>query len=85
MQLDAKQQEFFSSMEGTFITPGWALLAQGWKEEQDALPQMMFFNAKTMEDVEQARVRFGLLNELITLPQTITAQREQIESQEDVG
>jgi len=78
-KLDSKQLQFFSSMEDTFRTPGWTLLTQGWREEQEQLPVTMFFNAKSQEDLEKARVRFGLLNELISLPQTIQAQRTQIE------
>lgn len=81
--LDSKQQEFFSAMEGTFNTPGWALLTQGWREEQEALPQMTFFNAKSMEDVDQARVRFGLLNELVNLPAAISHQRSEIENMDE--
>lgn len=77
--LDTNQKQFFGSMEDTFRTKGWTLLTQGWRDEQQALPEMMFFNAKSMADIEAARVRYGLLNELITLPQTIAGQREQIE------
>lgn len=83
-ELDAKQKEFFRSMEATFDTSGWTLLTQGWKEEQAALSQMMFFNAKTMEDVQAARVRYGLLTELLQLPDAIANQKQAIlDSDED--
>lgn len=83
MKLDSTQIQFYSSMEDTFRTPGWALLSQGWTEEQASLSDIVFFNAKSMEDVQTARVRFGLLNELINIPKTIQAQRDQIESMDE--
>ena len=83
MLLTDQQKEYFAAMENTFRTPGWTLLRQGWQEELDALAERMFFNAKTMEDVNQARVRYGLLNELLNLPQMIEQQRTQIEDVEE--
>ena len=78
MELNSQQNEFFSAMEDTFRTPGWALLQQGWREEQQTLPERMFYNAKTVEEMGEARVRHGLLNELLSLPETIAAQKAQI-------
>lgn len=74
-KLTAQQQEFYSNLENTFNTQGWALMVQGWKEEQKQLPLAAFFNAQTMDDVRAARVRYGLLDELITLPDTIEQQK----------
>lgn len=74
-KLSAQQQEFYGSLENTFNTPGWALMVQGWKEERDQLPLAVFFNAQTMDDVNAARVRYGLLDELLALPETIEQQK----------
>jgi hypothetical protein len=73
--LTPQQQEFYASMEMTFMSPGWALMTQGWREEQEKLPLDTFFNAKDMDYVRAARVRFKLLDELINLPATIAQQK----------
>ena len=73
--LDNNQIEFYGKLEQTFLTPGWTLMAQGWKEEQDALPLNVFFNAQSFEDIRAARVRYGLLDELLKLPVTIAQQK----------
>ena len=83
MKLTEKQTQFFAAMEEMFLTPGWSLVTQGWKVEQGQLADAMFFNAKTLEDMSLARARHGLLDELITLPATITAQKAQIEEQNE--
>lgn len=83
MQLNAEQLQYFSAMEGTFLTPGWTLISKGWKDERDQLADRMFFNAKSYEDVEHARVRFGLLNELISLPNMIQVQKDQVLAEEE--
>lgn len=78
MKLTPKQIEYFRAMEGTFNTPGWTLMRQGWEAERDALYERVFFNVKSFEDVQQARVRYGILNELITLPETIEQQKQMV-------
>lgn len=83
MELTTKQIEYFSAMESTFNTPGWTLIRHGWEEERNSLAERMFFNAKSFEDVSNARVRYGLLNELVNLPQTIEQQRQQLVDQPD--
>ena len=83
MELNDTQKEHFSAMEGTFRTSGWTLLTQGWTTELESLADTMFYNAKSMEDINEARVRHGLLNELINLPETIARQRADIEDDED--
>jgi hypothetical protein len=83
MDLNPEQKEFFSTMGHTFDTPGWTLLTQGWQSEIDSLPLSVFYNAKTMEDIEAARERVKLLNELIALPAVINMQRDQIDQMDD--
>lgn len=68
MSLDKKETQFFRELEHTFGTAGWVRLATGWKEERDAIPEQCFFNAKTMQEIEAARVRYELLTALIDLP-----------------
>jgi hypothetical protein len=80
MALTAEQREFYTALEDTFRTPGWRLMIQGWITERDSLPEIMFANAKTMEEVGEARVRYALLNELIQLSAFHEAQREQLEN-----
>lgn len=75
MELTPKQQEFYAQLENTFMTPGWSLMVQGWKDEQAALPESAFFNAQNMDDIRAARVRYGLLAELIQLPEVIAQQK----------
>lgn len=72
------QKQFFSNMETTFDTVGWTLLRQGWKEEQDRLSDVAFFNAKSMDDVRESRIRYALLGELIDLPEQIATQKQTI-------
>ena len=83
MKLTEKQTQFFAAMEEMFLTSGWELVTRGWKVEQDQLADAMFFNAKTLEDMSLARARHALLDELIKLPATITAQKAQIEEQDE--
>lgn len=86
-KLTVEQTEFFRSMENTLTTSGWTLLKRGWVEESDSLPEQTFFNAKSMEDVQQARVRYGLLQELIALEKYFEAQKQAIlddEGQDDL-
>ena len=83
MKLTEKQTQFFAAMEEMFLTPGWELVTRGWKVEQDQLSDAMFFNAKTLEDMSLARARYSLLDELIKLPATLTAQKAQIEEQDE--
>lgn len=76
--LTNEQKQFFSSMETTFDTVGWTLLTQGWKEEQGRLSDQAFFNAKSMDDVRETRIRFSLLGELLALPEQIATQKQAI-------
>ena len=83
MPLTGKQREFYASLEQTFNTAGWELITQGWKEEQQQLPMSVFFNAQSIEDIRAARVRFGLLDELISLPTTLAQQKLNAEEEGD--
>lgn len=83
MKLTPQQVEYFAAMEGTFNTPGWTLMRQGWEAERDGLYQIVFFNAKSLEDINNARVRYGILNELITLPEEISRQKQEALDQPD--
>lgn len=83
MKLSPKQVEYFAAMEGTFNTPGWTLMRQGWEVESDGLSQIVFFNAKSLEDINNARVRYSILNELITLPEEILRQKQEVLDQPD--
>lgn len=83
--LTPQEQEFYTSLEQTFMTPGWALIAQGWKEEQEQLPMAAFFNAQTIEDVRVARVRYGILEEFIKLPESIQQQKESLLAQRELS
>lgn len=66
--MDQEQTVFFRELEATFQTAGWVRLAVGWKEELEAIPLNTFFNAKSMEEIEAARVRYQLLASLVDLP-----------------
>jgi hypothetical protein len=83
MGLTDQQKEFYNALEGTFRTPGWALMVQGWTTEAEGLAAVIFHNAKTMDDVHAARVRYSLLNELIGLESLHQTQREQLEEADD--
>ena len=83
MQLTAQQKEFYTALEGTFRTPGWTLMVNGWEQERDSLADAIFHNAKTMDDVYSARVRYGLLNELVSLAQTHETARSQLEEADE--
>ena len=83
MKLTEKQTQFFAAMEEMFLTQGWELVTRGWKVEQDQQADRMFFNAKTIEEMNLERARYRLLDELIKLPVTITAQKTQIEEQDE--
>jgi len=78
MELTPEQAEFYQAMEHTFNTQGWRMMSQRWKEEQDQLKDRMFFSAKSMDDVNEHRGRYELLNELLTLPEHLAKQREHI-------
>jgi hypothetical protein len=83
-KLTAEQWEYFTSMENTLDSPGWALLEKGWKDEQAALPERVFFNAKEGDTLMiEARIRYELLGELIGLRQLVANQREAIETEEE--
>ncbi len=76
-ELTDEQKTFFSAMETTFNTPGWAhFMHPRWVEEQAQLKESTFFNAKDETDLIAARERFDLLEQLITLPATIATQKE---------
>jgi len=77
MVLTPQQTEFFIAMETTFNTPGWELLIQGWTDERDSLYEQVFFNAKDVDDIRAARVRYGILNELIELANTTQRTKEE--------
>lgn len=79
--LTEADKAFFMDMEDLFNRPGWARLTQGWKNEADKLPEAMFYNAKTPEDMLTFRVRMELLRELISLPDAI--QRAKAEKEQD--
>lgn len=76
--LTDEQKQFFGAMEGTFRTPGWDLLKTGWQVALDSIPETVFHNAKSMDDIYAARVRYELLTDLISLPSEIARQREEI-------
>lgn len=77
-KLDAEQKEFYASMESTFDTKGWDLMTIRWKEEQSMLRDRMFFGAKTMDDVVESRIQYGILGELVALPVSLAAQKQAI-------
>lgn len=80
-ELTNEQKTFFSAMEATFETVGWSqFMLPRWKEEQQQIKESTFFNAKNEMDLIEARERFNLLEELITLPAQIQAQREAAEA-----
>lgn len=82
-ELTNEQKTFFSAMEATFATPGWQqFMLPRWIEEQKSLKESTFFNAENEIDLCKARERFDLLDELITLPIKIQAQREAAEADE---
>ena len=81
--LTDQQKEFYTALEGTFRTPGWNLMVQGWTQERDSLAEIVFHNAKSMDDVYSARVRYGLLNELISLASMHEGQRQQLETEDE--
>jgi len=78
MKLTEQQKEFFASMESTLDSSGWALMENGWRDEQERLESRVFFGAKDMNDVLEARVRYGLLKELLDMPEMIREQKETI-------
>ena len=78
MKLDDKKIEYFTALETTFNTPGWSLITQGMEEERAKLPEAGFFNAKTIEELQALRVRYGVLTELVQLPKLIDRQKEEI-------
>lgn len=78
MKLTSEQAEWYSAMDVLFASKGWTFLLQGWRREHEALSTNTFFNAQTMSDVEEARVRYRLLDELITLPESIEKQKNEI-------
>lgn len=82
-ELTNEQKTFFSAMESTFATAGWQhFMLPRWQEEQKMLQESTFFNAENEIDLVKARERFDLLEELITLPEKIQAQREAAETGE---
>ncbi len=83
-ELTDQQKTFFSAMESTFSTSGWQhFMLPRWLEEQKMLQESTFFNAENEIDLVKARERFDLLEELITLPAKIQAQREAAEAGTD--
>ncbi len=74
MAISERNATYYTSMQRTFETAGWENLRKGWQTEVDNLPEAMFFNAKSMEDMAKARVRYGLLRELLDLPSSLEAQ-----------
>jgi hypothetical protein len=82
--MNDEQKQFFASMENMFLTPGWQLVSKGWQEEQAQLADIVFHNAKSMDDVLIARTRYELLGELVNLPSTIAMQREHLDAEENV-
>lgn len=75
MPLSNEDKALFSDLEVTYNSPGWARLKQGWQEEMDNLPEAAFFNCKTLEDLHTYRVRYGLLKELVELPEDMEEAR----------
>lgn len=67
-ELSEKEEIFFRELNHTFQTAGWVRLAADWKAELEAIPISAFHNAKSMADLEAARVRYELLSALVELP-----------------
>lgn len=78
MKLSNEQVEWYGAMDLMFASKGWTFLVQGWTREHDSLADDIFFNAQNMGDLEKARERYRLLDELIKLPGAIEAQRQLI-------
>ena len=76
--LNAEQREFYAAVEHMHNTSGWALLTQGWRQEQTQLEEYLKFGANTLEDLHAARQRWAILGELIDLPETWSAQKQSI-------
>ena len=79
--LTNEQKQFYSAMDSLFRQPGWELLRQGWQAEADNLPNIVFFNAKSMDDVRDARIRHSLLRELLDLSSQMEKQQEHLISE----
>lgn len=81
--MDKKQEAFFRELDATFNTAGWVRLTVGWKEELEAIPLAAFFNAKSMEELEAARIRYELLTSLTELPDHHERARLEIKTNEE--
>lgn len=74
--LTDQQKAFFDDMENTFNSAGWDRLTQGWRQERDSIPEAVFLNAKSMDDILVARTRYELLTELLQLAEFISAKKK---------
>lgn len=81
--MNAEQKAFFMDMENMFNSAGWGRLQQGWESELNSLPEAVFYNAKTVEDLQAGRVRAALLRELLDLPAAVERQKEEIQAGHD--
>lgn len=74
--LSPERQLLYRELEHTFNTPGWRFLTQGWEQKREALRELTFFNAGDWDDVQHARIRYQLLNEILDLPGEYARMKE---------
>lgn len=75
--LPQEQRDRFQELDLTFNSAGWSHLVRQWTEERDALKDRVFFGAASYEDVQHARIRYQLLEELLGLPDDLQRAKQQ--------
>jgi len=68
----------FMEFESMFGSPGWSRLMREYENELRDLPLQAFENARSFEEIVQARIRLAVLAELALYPEIIEARKRNI-------
>ena len=77
--LNDDERGYFMEMESLLNHPGWARLVKEMQNDIEEIPAGSFKNAKSMEDINFARGRLSVLEELVSYERILELRRTQME------
>jgi len=78
--MDARTKERLMTYEALFDSPGWALFLEEFiNPEVEELPERVFTQARSWDEVLAGRAAYAKLREIQVIPAIIEAQRAEAE------
>lgn len=76
--LTEAEKAHFMEMDAMFNSAGWSSLTKVMQAQIDAIPLQAFYNAKSFEELQLARVRMQEMSSLVQLPLLMERSRDEL-------